>query len=297
MSPSNGSGVHRCRSSSSAVTDRKTVPSRANTSASASMTPWRQAVDGPRQRAVAPHPARLPANLRFRGPTLRPARAHCRPHPRSPGGRHHDRVRLHLPGGRHQPPSGLHRPQQVVAVRREYEEPTAQEWRDFLAHFELRKVALGVCARDFDALCVHEYARIRCFVLRSAPVRTPRPEEIHVNLLDRLREAEEQEARRGRGDPGRLRRRRAASLPPCMTSRPGTRPSTSGCRTSAPAPAGLPSTLTAADAVRRRPSRLAAQWPQARGGRISVISVISVISAMPAAGWTSCMVITSPGFR
>ncbi|MFE9677193.1 hypothetical protein ACFYO5_24190 [Streptomyces sp. NPDC006259] len=30
----------------------------------------------------------------------------------------------------------------------EYREPTAQEWQDFLAHFELRKVALGVCARS-----------------------------------------------------------------------------------------------------------------------------------------------------
>ncbi|MEU3721523.1 hypothetical protein [Streptomyces sp. NPDC031705] len=30
----------------------------------------------------------------------------------------------------------------------EYREPTAQEW-DFVVHFELRKVALGVWARDF----------------------------------------------------------------------------------------------------------------------------------------------------
>ncbi|WP_435279227.1 hypothetical protein [Streptomyces sp. 1222.5] len=39
-------------------------------------------------------------------------------------------------------------------------EPTSQEWQDFLAHFELRKVALGVCARDFGTICVHEHA---CF--------------------------------------------------------------------------------------------------------------------------------------
>lgn len=40
----------------------------------------------------------------------------------------------------------------------EYREPTAQEWQDFLAHFELRKVALSVCARDFGTPCVHEHA-------------------------------------------------------------------------------------------------------------------------------------------
>ncbi|GCB52744.1 mobile element protein [Streptomyces sp. NL15-2K] len=74
----------------------------------------------------------------------------------------------------------------------EYREPTAQEWRDFLDHFELRKVALGVCARDFGTPCVHEHACIRCPVLRPDPAQMPRLEEIHANLLDRLREAKEQ---------------------------------------------------------------------------------------------------------
>ncbi|QCX82648.1 Phage integrase family protein (plasmid) [Streptomyces sp. YIM 121038] len=74
----------------------------------------------------------------------------------------------------------------------EYREPTAQEWQDFLAHFELRKVALGVCARDFGTPCVHEHACIRCPVLRPDPEQGPRLEEIHANLLDRLQEAKEQ---------------------------------------------------------------------------------------------------------
>ncbi|GAA3352901.1 hypothetical protein GCM10017744_003860 [Streptomyces antimycoticus] len=74
----------------------------------------------------------------------------------------------------------------------EYREPTAQEWQDFLAHFELRKVALGVCARDFGTPCVHEHACIRCPVLRPDPEQMPRLEEIHANLLDRLQEAKEQ---------------------------------------------------------------------------------------------------------
>ncbi|WP_240361733.1 site-specific integrase [Streptomyces sp. MBT27] len=74
----------------------------------------------------------------------------------------------------------------------EYREPTAQEWQDFLAHFELRKVALGVCARDFGTPRVHEHACIRCPVLRPDPEQMPRLEEIHANLLDRLQEAKEQ---------------------------------------------------------------------------------------------------------
>ncbi|MFE5513835.1 tyrosine-type recombinase/integrase [Streptomyces sp. NPDC056529] len=74
----------------------------------------------------------------------------------------------------------------------EYREPTTQEWRDFLDHFELRKVALGVCARDFGTPCVHEHACIRCPVLRPDPAQMPRLKEIHANLLDRLREAKEQ---------------------------------------------------------------------------------------------------------
>ncbi|MET7727342.1 site-specific integrase [Streptomyces mirabilis] len=74
----------------------------------------------------------------------------------------------------------------------EYREPTAQEWQDFLAHFELRKVALGTCARDFGTPCVHEHACIRCPVLRPDPEQMPRLEEIRANLVDRFQEAKEQ---------------------------------------------------------------------------------------------------------
>ncbi|WP_327248520.1 site-specific integrase [Streptomyces sp. NBC_01320] len=74
----------------------------------------------------------------------------------------------------------------------ECREPTAQEWQDFLAHFELRKVALGVCARDFGTPCVHEHACIRCPVLRPDPEQLPRLEEMRANLLVRLQEAKEQ---------------------------------------------------------------------------------------------------------
>ncbi len=40
----------------------------------------------------------------------------------------------------------------------EYRDLTATEWDEFLAHFELRKVALGTCGRDFGTPCAHENA-------------------------------------------------------------------------------------------------------------------------------------------
>ena len=74
----------------------------------------------------------------------------------------------------------------------EYRELTASEWQEFLAHFELRKVALGVCGRDYGTPCAHENACVRCPLLRVDPAQRPRLEEIHANLLDRLQEAREQ---------------------------------------------------------------------------------------------------------
>jgi hypothetical protein len=46
----------------------------------------------------------------------------------------------------------------------EYRTLTAEEWDQFLNHFELRKVALGACTRDFGTLCVHEHpvSAVRC---------------------------------------------------------------------------------------------------------------------------------------
>ena len=74
----------------------------------------------------------------------------------------------------------------------EYRELDAAEWEEFLAHFELRKVALGVCGRDYGTPCAHENACVRCPLLRIDPAQRPRLEEIHANLLDRLQEAREQ---------------------------------------------------------------------------------------------------------
>ncbi|MFI0716401.1 integrase [Streptomyces inhibens] len=74
----------------------------------------------------------------------------------------------------------------------EYRELTATEWDEFLSHFELRKVALGTCGRDYATPCQHENACVRCPLLRVDPAQQPRLEEIHANLHDRLQEANEQ---------------------------------------------------------------------------------------------------------
>ena len=74
----------------------------------------------------------------------------------------------------------------------EYRELTAVEWDEFLAHFELRKVALGTCGRDHGTPCAHENACVRCPLLRVDPAQMPRLEGIHANLVDRLQEAKEQ---------------------------------------------------------------------------------------------------------
>jgi integrase len=72
----------------------------------------------------------------------------------------------------------------------EYRDLTPAEWDQFLHHFELRKVALGVCTRDFGTPCAHEHSCIRCPLLRPDPAQMPRLLEIRDNLADRISEAE-----------------------------------------------------------------------------------------------------------
>lgn len=71
----------------------------------------------------------------------------------------------------------------------EYREPTDQEWRDFEQHFELRKVALGTCARPYATPCQHEHACIRCAVLHVDPRQRDRLVDIIANLRHRIDEA------------------------------------------------------------------------------------------------------------
>jgi hypothetical protein len=39
----------------------------------------------------------------------------------------------------------------------EYRTPTEEEWDQFLAHFEKRKLSIGICARAFGTPCIHEH--------------------------------------------------------------------------------------------------------------------------------------------
>lgn len=71
----------------------------------------------------------------------------------------------------------------------EYRDLTPDEWDQFLHHFELRKVALGVCTRDFGAPCAHEHSCVRCPQLRPDPAQEPRLTEIRDNLEARIAEA------------------------------------------------------------------------------------------------------------
>ena len=71
----------------------------------------------------------------------------------------------------------------------EYRDLTPEEWDLFLHHFELRKVALGVCTRDFGTPCAHEHSCVRCPQLRPDPGQEPRLAEIRDNLQARIAEA------------------------------------------------------------------------------------------------------------
>lgn len=71
----------------------------------------------------------------------------------------------------------------------EYRDLTPDEWDEFLGHFELRKVSLGVCTRDFGTPCMHEHACVRCPALRPDPDQEPRLQTIISNLQARIAEA------------------------------------------------------------------------------------------------------------
>ncbi|WP_258053879.1 site-specific integrase [Streptomyces sp. Ru72] len=72
----------------------------------------------------------------------------------------------------------------------EYRTPTAEEWEQFLRHFEKQKLLIGICGRSFGTSCIHEHACIRCSMLRPDPDQRGRLVEIRDNLLARITEAE-----------------------------------------------------------------------------------------------------------
>ncbi len=63
------------------------------------------------------------------------------------------------------------------------------QYRGPQQHFELRKVALGTCARPYATPCQHEHACIRCAVLHVDPKQRDRLVEITANLRQRMQEA------------------------------------------------------------------------------------------------------------
>ncbi|MEV4237061.1 site-specific integrase [Nocardia sp. NPDC049737] len=72
----------------------------------------------------------------------------------------------------------------------EYREPTDQEWAEFQQHFHLRRVELGNCGRPYASPCRHEFACIRCPMLRVEHRQRPRLVEIIDNLHHRITEAD-----------------------------------------------------------------------------------------------------------
>ena len=72
----------------------------------------------------------------------------------------------------------------------EYRVPTGEEWEEFLAHFELRKVATGTCGRAFGTPCAHEHSCLRCSMHWPDPAQRARIAEIRDNLTARIAEAE-----------------------------------------------------------------------------------------------------------
>jgi hypothetical protein len=73
----------------------------------------------------------------------------------------------------------------------EYRIPTDEEWREFLGHFQRRKVSTGTCGRAFGTPCIHEHACIRCPMLWPDPAQRSRLTEIRDNLTARIAEAQQ----------------------------------------------------------------------------------------------------------
>jgi len=105
----------------------------------------------------------------------------------------------------------------------EYRELTPGEWEEFIGHFELRKVELGVCTRDFGTPCVHEHVPLTeltgARVGPAAPVgadrrQPPRPDS---------RGTRQRLERRSRRPGGQRRRSRAEAAADRRTDRPAHR--------------------------------------------------------------------------
>jgi hypothetical protein len=73
----------------------------------------------------------------------------------------------------------------------DYRDPSPDELEEFHAHFGLRKLELGTCARAYNTPCIHEHACIRCPMLKPDPNQRDRLEAIVDDLQQRLGTAQE----------------------------------------------------------------------------------------------------------
>jgi site-specific recombinase XerC len=74
----------------------------------------------------------------------------------------------------------------------EYRPVTDEEWTEFEAHFDKRKVELGTCGRPYATPCIHEHACVRCPLLNVDPRMLHRLDDIEVDLIARRQRAEDE---------------------------------------------------------------------------------------------------------
>jgi hypothetical protein len=71
----------------------------------------------------------------------------------------------------------------------EYQPVTDDEWEEFEAHFDKRKVELGTCGRPYATPCIHEHACVRCPLLNVDPRMLHRLDDIENDLIARRQRA------------------------------------------------------------------------------------------------------------
>jgi hypothetical protein len=74
----------------------------------------------------------------------------------------------------------------------EYRPVTDDEWAEFEAHFDKRKVELGNCGRPYATPCEHEHACLRCPMLHIDPKMIGRLDEIETDLHSRRARAQDE---------------------------------------------------------------------------------------------------------
>lgn len=97
------------------------------------------------------------------------------------------------------PQDVIDRYQQFIERRRtlrpteEYRSPTAAELTEFAAHFGLRRIEMGTCARPYGTPCVHEHACLRCPFQQIEPTELPNLDKIKANISQRIETAREKQ--------------------------------------------------------------------------------------------------------